>query len=78
MRGYLIQHVVHITGPIMIESGIDGLARTNTTRGLIRGLNPLQFSPLDKVTKEISTGVYPCLRSWLGGILTRMIPIDWF
>ena len=78
MRGYLIQHVVHITGTIMIESGIDGLAMTNTMRGIMRVLNPLQFVPLDKGTKEISNGVYPCLRSWLGRILTRMRPIDWF
>ena len=51
MRGYLIQHVVHITGTIMIESGIDGLSRTNTMRGLMIGLNPLQFVTLDKGKK---------------------------
>ena len=58
----MIHHVVHITGTIIIESGIDGLSRTNTMRGLMRGFIPLQFVPLDKGTKEISTGVYPWLR----------------
>ena len=63
MKGYFIHHVVHITGTIMIESEIDGLSRTNNMRGLIRGLNPLQFILLDKGSKEISTGVYPRIRS---------------
>ena len=41
----------------MIESEIDGLSSTNNMRGLMRGLNRIQFVLLDKLTKEISTGV---------------------
>ena len=52
----MIQHVVHISETIIIESGIDGLSKTNAVRGLMRGLNPLQFVPLDKVTKKYQLG----------------------
>ena len=56
-RRYLIHHVVHIVGKIIIESGIYGLARRNNLVGMIRGLNPLQFVLLDKGTRERSTMV---------------------
>ena len=48
MRGELILHVIHISGTQMIEAGIDGLFRGNNLGGIMRGLNPLHFAPLDK------------------------------
>ena len=48
MRGELILHVIHITCTQMIEAGIDGLSRENILRGVMRGINPLQFFPLDQ------------------------------
>ena len=48
MRVDLILHVVHITGKIMIGSIIYGISRGDHMEGMIRGLNPLQFVPLDK------------------------------
>ena len=48
MKGYLILHVVHIAGTIMIESVIDGIPRGGHMGGMMIGLNPLQFVPLDK------------------------------
>ena len=41
MRRYLILHVVHIAGTIIIESGIYGISRGNNTGGMLRVLNPL-------------------------------------
>ena len=57
MRGYLIQHVVHIVGTRIIEAGIDGISRRNNLVGIMRGLNPLQFVPLDQRSEERSNGV---------------------
>ena len=57
MRGYLIQHVVHIVGTRIIEAGIDGISRRNNLVGIMRVLNPLQFVPLYQRAEEISTWV---------------------
>ena len=78
MREYLIHNVVHILGTIMIEAGIDGISRGNNLVGMMRVLNQLQFVPLDQRAEEGSTGVEPWLRSWWGGRLTIMRPVDWF
>ena len=49
----------------MTEAGIDGLSRgDNLGKGVIKGLYPLRFVPLDQGATEISTGVEPWLRSW--------------
>ena len=64
IRGYLILHVVHILGTIMIGSLIDAISRGNSMGGTTRVLNPLQFVPLYKGAEEISTGVEPCIRLW--------------
>ena len=37
MRGYLILHVVHIVGTIMIEEVIYGVSRVNNMGGMTRG-----------------------------------------
>ena len=47
MEGILILHVVPIAGTRMIEVGIDGLFRGNNLGGIIRGIYPLQFIPLN-------------------------------
>ena len=78
MMGYLILHVVHIAGKIIIESGIDGISRGNNMVGMMRVLNPLQFVPLYKGVEEISTGVEPWLRFCWGEISKNMRPSDWF
>ena len=64
---YLILHVVHIAGTIIIKSGIDGTSKGviwDNMGGIMRVLNPLQFVPLYKGAEEISTGVELCLRLW--------------
>ena len=57
MRGYLIQHVVHIAGTIIIEAGIDGISMGNNLAGMMRVFNHLQFVPLDQRAEKGSTGV---------------------
>ena len=47
MKGELILHVVHIVGTRMIDPGIDGLSRGNNLGGIMRGLEPLKFLPLN-------------------------------
>ena len=48
MRVYLIQNVVHIVGTIIIEAGFYGISRGDNLVGMMVGLNPLQFVPLDQ------------------------------
>ena len=40
----------------MIEAVTDGLSGINNMGGMMRGLNPIQFVPLDRGAEEISTG----------------------
>ena len=40
-------NVFNIMGTRIIEAGIDGISRGNNMLGLMRGLNPIQFIPLD-------------------------------
>ena len=46
--------MVHILGKRIIEAGIDGISRGNNLVGIMRGLNPLQFVPLDQRSEERS------------------------
>ena len=48
MLGELILHVIRIAGTCMTNAGIDGLSRGNNLGGMMRLLNPLQFSLLDQ------------------------------
>ena len=41
----------------IIEAVVDGLSKGNNMGGIVIGLNPLQFFPLDLGVEEISTGV---------------------
>ena len=43
MMGYLILHVVHIAGKIIIESEIDGISRGDNMAGMMKLLNPIEF-----------------------------------
>ena len=43
MRRYLIFHVVHIAGTIIIEAGSNRILRGNKLGVIMRGLNPLHF-----------------------------------
>ena len=78
MKVYLILHVVHIVGTIIIESVIDVISRGYNMGGMMRSLNPLHFVLLYKGAEEISTGVEPWLRLWWGESLTNITPSDWF
>ena len=44
-------------GTGITEAVIDVLSRENNMGGMMRGLNPLQFFPLYRGVKEISTGL---------------------
>ena len=78
MKVYLILHVVHIMGTIIIESVIDVISRGYNMEGMMRSLNPLHFVLLYKGAEEISTGVEPWLRFCWGEISKNMRPSDWF
>ena len=64
MRGELVLHVIRIAGTLLIEAVIDSLSRGNNLVGMMRGLNPLQFVPLDKLVVVISSKLYPCISTW--------------
>ena len=49
MRGDMLLHVVHIEGTGVIKEGIDRLSRGYDMGGVVRGLDRLQFFPLNKV-----------------------------
>ena len=78
MRGNLILHVIHITGTSIIESGINGLSRVNNLVVMMRGLNPIQFLQLYKVSVKILAKLNPWIRNWWGESLTCLSAIDWF
>ena len=48
MKGDFILHVVNIVGTRMIESGIDGISGGNKLGFMMRGVNPLEFVPIDE------------------------------
>ena len=62
----------------MIEAGIYCLSRGNNLGGMMRGLEPLQFFPLDKGDTEISDNLDPRLRSWWGDTITPLDAMGWF
>ena len=76
MRGNLILHVIHITGTSIIESGINGLSRVNNLVVMMRGLNPIQFLQLYKVSVIILAKLNPWNRNWWGESLTCLSAID--
>ena len=47
MQCYFILHIVHISGTRMIEAVMNVILRGKNLRGMMRGLNTLQFIPLD-------------------------------
>ena len=47
----------------MTEAAIDGLSMGNNLRGIMRGLKPLKFVPVDEAV-EISPGLEVKLISW--------------
>ena len=49
--------MVNTVGTRIIESVIDGLSRGNNMGGMMRGLDPIQFVPLDRGAEERSTVV---------------------
>ena len=59
MKGELILQIVHIAEKRMIDEGIHGLSRGNKLGGVMRGLEPLQYSPLGKQGTEILDNLYP-------------------
>ena len=78
MRGELILHIIQIAGTRMIEEGIDGLSRRNNLGMMIRGINPLQFVPLDQGAVAISAKLESWFRTWWGDILNGLIAKYWF
>ena len=61
MKGSIIIHMVYTTGTIMIRDGIYELWIGNNLGGMIRGFNPLKFSPMDVGVVDISPG----LEAWM-------------
>ena len=78
MKGDLILYVIHILGTRIIEAGIDGISGRNNLGVMTRGINPLQFVPVDEGAVEISPGLKGWLISWWGENLKKMRPYDWF
>ena len=84
----LILHVIHISGKRMKASGIDGLSRGDMLEGMMAGVDPLTYLPLNQDAHERSDGeVTKWIHSWWkepdgtpwGGVpLQHLSPEDWF
>lgn len=60
-----IIHVIHIAGSRMKFAGVDGLSRSDTLEGIMCGIDPWDFVPLNEDANERSEGrVEEWVRSW--------------
>ena len=88
MRTGCIIHIIHIAGTRMKRSGMDGLSRGDLLEGMMAGINPLSFIPLElsadarvdgRITRWISSWwQHKNGRAWGGWPLKRLTPDDWF
>ena len=72
---FLMQLYPWVTPPDVQDSVnpvINGTLIGNNMGGMMRGLRPFQFVPLDQGAVEISTEVEPWLSSWCKKSLVRM------
>ena len=63
MKGWFIIHVVNIAGNRIIEDGINGISRGKNFLGILIGVEPLKFVPLDVGVVLISPGLETWMRS---------------
>ena len=78
IRGEIISHVIHIAGKRMIEAGIYGLSRGNNLGGMMRGMNHIQFVPLDQVAVPRLAKLETCISTWLEDNLNILRAKYWF
>ena len=87
MYGVLV-HVIWIAGTRMKRSGIDGLSRGDLLEGMMAGLDPLSFIPLNEdASRRTKSRVVDWIaswwsdrrgQSWCGLPLKLLAPEDWF
>ena len=77
-KGFLILHVMHIAGTMMIKDGIDVLSIGNNLLGMTRRVNLLKIVPVDVGAVEILPGLEAWLRSWWGANLKNIQTSGWF
>ena len=65
MKGDLILHVIHVAGTRMIESGIDGLSRGDTSAGVMQGKQMISFVPISQSALERSKNLRCWIHSWV-------------
>jgi hypothetical protein len=83
-----ILHVIHVAGTRMKEAGIDGLSRGDFMEGIMAGMDPLSFIPLnegadERVHGRLKIWVDSWWRDgnghpWFGQDLRLLTPEDWF
>ena len=82
MEGEMILYIIHISGTRMIQSGIDGLSRGDTHKGVAVGKKMLNFVELHRSPVQRSPQILQWVKSWwfrkqCGG-LNLLSPEDWF
>ena len=64
MTGDLILHVIPVAGTRIIESGIDGLSRGNTSTGVMQGEKMIDSVPISQSAVERSENLLCLIHSW--------------
>ena len=70
-----ILHVIHVAGTRMKEAGIDGLSRGDFMVGIMAGMDPLSFIPLNEGANERVCGR---LKSWADSWWKDGLGRPWF
>jgi hypothetical protein len=71
-------HVCHCSGLRMIESGGDGVSRSQINEGVMSGVAMSEYLPLRLAPVNCCPTLEPWLRQWMGNQAKVLTPMDWF
>ena len=80
LEGYIILHMIHVSGKWMIDSRVNTLSREDTTLSITRGNSLLSYFSFHLGAHQRSAELIPWINSWWKGKepLVHLSPDGWF